>query len=180
MMNKKLNKSLEDKCCIRIETNHVDEDEYNGIVIHLTNKMVVLYVVDNFEVDGVIAIPRNRIKGIRSSKFEKCEDIILRNNGEIKKIKKIKWLSNVTDMKELLGNIKKRKIWPIVEIEHKENVYSLYIGPLKSLRNRKFDIHCYDATGEWEEEYSLSYLDIFKVEFDSKYAHHFNNYMKSI
>jgi len=33
---------------------------------------------------------------------------------------------------------------------------------------------------EPEKEYTLLYSDVFKVEINSRYANHFNNYMKGI
>jgi len=177
-MNKKIAKSLTAKYCIRFATNHPDGDEYDGIVIHKTNTLVFISVVDDFEVDGMLVLPRKRIAKVRDSEYEECENRIIRGNSEIRKVKTPKWLNNIKTMKDYIKYLLKRKIWPIVEMIDSDNNNSLYIGPLISAGNTSFTINCYDATGEWEQEYTLPYSEIFKVEIDSKYANHFNSYMK--
>ncbi len=179
-MNKRITKSLTDKHCIRFATNHPDEDVYNGIVIHKTRSLVVICVISDFEVDGIIAFPRKRIEKVRDDDSEICENKIIRMNGEIRKIKKPKWLVKINTIGELIQYLCKKKIWPAVEIIHEDNEGALYIGPITEAGKNKFTIYCYDAAGDWEQEYTLNNSDIFKIEFNSKYTNHFNSYMKSI
>lgn len=179
-MNKRIAKSLNDKYCIRFATDHPDDDQYSGIVIHKTNTLVFIYMIDDFEVDGMLVLPRKRITKVRDSEFEECENKIIRANCEIKKIKTPRWLKSIKTIKEYVEYLMKKKVWPIIEVVDSDNNDALYIGPVTSVGKSSFTINSYDATGEWEKEYTLSYSDVFKIEINSRYANHFNNYMKGI
>ncbi len=179
-MNKRIAKSLNDKYCIRLATNHPDKEAYDGIVIHKTRSLVVICEIHDFEVDGIIAFPRIRIEKVMDSDLEECENKIIRMNDEIRNIKKPKWLGKMNSIGELIQYLCKKKIWPAIEIIHKDNESALYVGPITKAGRTKFSIYCYDAAGDWEQEYTLNNSDVFRVEFNSKYTNHFNSYMKSI
>jgi hypothetical protein len=55
----------------------------------------------------------------------------------------------------------------------------LFIGPITEVGSEQFSLRCYDAAGRWEKVYELRYDEIFRIEFDSQYCNHFNEYMKA-
>ena len=69
-------------------------------------------------------------------------------------------------------------IWPGVEILFNEKA-AFYTGPITRITDDSFSIKCYDAAGKWEKVYELSYEEVFRLEFDSRYCNHFNAYMRS-
>lgn len=176
---KKFGKSLKNKWCLRIETAHPDEDAYDGVVIYDKTDFVALREEKDFEFDGVVIIQKKFVKGIRDANFEKCINKILRHNGEIEKISAPEWINGCESIKELFASIKRRDIWAGIEIVfNKQTDSAFYLGPITRVGAKDFFIKCYDAEGEWEKEYELSYDEVFRVEFDSKYCNHFNKYMR--
>ncbi len=82
-------------------------------------------------------------------------------------------------VEQVLNLMMKKHVWPIIETVQK-NRSSLYIGPLTKVDGKEFKIYCYDAKGKWEGNYKLQYQNIFKIEINSKYGRHFNEYMWSM
>ena len=81
---------------------------------------------------------------------------------------------------EVLAEIKRRGIWPAIEILDKKGTVSIfYIGPITRLLENAFFLKCYDAMGKWEKAYELNYNEIFRIDINSRYCKHFNRYMKA-
>lgn len=165
---------------MRFKTRHPDGDNYDGIVIDIKPSLVVISEVDDFELDGTIVLPKRSVKGFRDGEYEKCCNEILRANGQLKKLRPIRWLAASKTIPEALQLIRRRGVWPGIEtLPKQEDEWAFYIGPITSLEKNTFSIMNYDATGRWECEYQLKYDEVFRIEFDSKYCNHFNAFMKS-
>lgn len=176
----KIDKSLKQKWCIRFETLHPDEDAYDGVVIYNKPDFIALFEEEDFEFDGVVIIPKKFIKKIRDGKYDKCCNEILRQNKEIEKVFSPEWIESCDNLHQIISSLKQNDIWAAIEIVFDNQTKSaLYLGPITHIGAKNFRIHCYDAAGKWEKEYKLSYEEIFKIEFDSKYCNHFNRFMKS-
>ncbi len=177
---RKYKKSLDEQWCMRFETAHPDNDNYDGVITQIKSDYVVLREEYSFEFDGVIILPKRVIKKIRDGKYDKCCNEIIRCNGAIKKLHTPKWLDNCETIHQVVNELKRRKIWIAVEILFdKETNSALYLGPIINIIDSHFSIKCYDAAGKWEKEYQIDYDEIFRIEFDSKYCNHFNAFMKS-
>ena len=74
--------------------------------------------------------------------------------------------------------LKREDIWPAIEVLYKSNM-SLYMGPVTDISKTSLKIYCYDVNGNWEKEYELDYRDVFKIEINSRYVRHFNEYMRT-
>jgi len=174
-------KSLEQKWALRFKTIHPDGDDCDGVVTHIKSDFIVIKEVGDFEFDGVVILPKQVVKGYRDNKYDNCRNEILRQNGQIGKLKTPKWLDNRGSIVDVLSAIQKRDIWPAVEMLHNEGKTSaLYIGPIEGVYEDSFYLKCYDAAGKWEKSYYLTIANIFRIEFDSKYCRHFNRYMRTV
>ncbi len=177
-MRNKLEKSLKKKWIIRLKTKHPDGDNYDGVVLHLSKKIVILQEEISFEFDGIQIFPLSFIKGTRDINFEKCSNKIIKNNGQYEKILKNNLLQNVETIEDCLKILYKRKMWPAIEtVGNKESC--LYVGPIEQGNNKYVFQRCYDATGKWEKTYEIPLKDIVRIEINSKYLKHFNTYMKN-
>ena len=177
---KKINKSLENKWCVCFKTSHPDKDALDGVVICNKSEFIALREEVDFEFEGVVIIPKRFIKKVRDGKYDKCCNEIIRQNGEIEKINAPNWIDSCDNLNQLFTSLKQYEIWAGIEIVFdKEKKSAFYIGPITRVGAKNFYIKCYDAAGKWEKEYKLSYKEIFKIEFDSRYCNHFNNFMKS-
>jgi hypothetical protein len=138
--------------------------------------LILLQVINDFKLGGVIALPIQSLKSIRSGLLEKTMDEIIFENGQIKKLNKTPWFRKVDNIGLMLMECWHRKIWPIVEIQS-EKSGALYIGPITGIYPKGFDIFCYGAEGKWEKIYRLTYKEVFRVEVFDDYSKYFNRYM---
>ena len=172
-----LNSSLKNRSIIRLHYQAETEEEYDGIVVQATKRVVVLACEKDFESDGYQVLLRNRIKGYRNSKFEKCCTQIMEQNSQLEKIRPPKWVYDIEDIESVVKKMKKHGIWPAIEtIYNSESAF--YIGPITSLSPELFKLYCYDAAGKWEKEYEFGFDDVIRIEWASKYCKHFNKFMK--
>jgi len=175
----KYEKSLAEKWCMRFKTAHPDGDNYDGIITHIKRDFIVLREEDDFEVDGLIGLPKRFVKGVRDGKYDRCVNEILRENTELKKLRPARWLNSCETFPRVFAGLKRRDIWPGVETVDGEKKAAFYLGPITEVTDDGFSIAGYDAAGKWEGIYDLSYSEVFRVEFDSRYCKHFNAYMRA-
>ena len=172
-------KSLKEKRTIRICTTHPDGDNYDGVVLHKTKEIIIFHEIIDFEFNGIQIFPLSFVKSIKDDKHDKCANKIIRHNGQYKKISRVNTFSKSVNITDCLEIIKKRNIWPAIEIV-KGKTSHLYVGPIIKIDDKDLLINCYDAAGKWECNYKLNINKIVKVEIKSKYLKHFNNYMKNL
>ena len=179
-LKRKYEKSVAGKWCLRFKTKHPDGDNYDGIVTHVKPNFIVMREEADFELDGVIILPKRSIKGFRDDKYDECCNQILRHNGALKKLRPVRWLNSCGTIPQVISAMMRRGIWPGIEtLAERDEDWAFYIGPITGVGGEQFSLRCYDAAGRWEKEYELSYDEIFRIEFGSKYCNHFNEYMKA-
>jgi hypothetical protein len=173
---KEFNNSQRKKWIIRIITKNPDGDNFDGIVLGNHEKFIVFQDFQDFEQRGIIFLPKKWIRGIRNGALEKSFNKICRFSRTLKLTKEKNKLLIRSSLKEVILQLKKNHIWPVVEMINKKSS-SLYIGPITHVDDNLFKVYCYDATGKWEGNYKLEYRKLFKIEINGKYAHYFNKYM---
>jgi hypothetical protein len=77
----KYRKSLDQRWCLRFNTVHPRGDAHDGIVVHIARTFIVLREERDFELDGLIVLPKSAMKSCRDNKFEACHNLILRESG---------------------------------------------------------------------------------------------------
>jgi hypothetical protein len=162
---------------IRVETTHPDETAFRGVLLEANVAFATIHEIEELEPNGYIALPNKSVKEVRSGEYEKCAGDILRTvlNYKVTAVKEV--FLGLSTIEEMLATLKANAIWPAVEILYKGEA-SVYIGPIISLDASSFRMFCYDAAGKWESEYELDYDEIFKIEIESRYVRHFNEYMR--
>lgn len=177
--NETLRKSQLEKWAIRVRTRHPDKDNYDGVVLTFSRSLVVLQEEENFEFAGVMVLPRTSIKSLRDNKYDKCANEILRQNGQMRRLTRAAWVRELQTVRQTILEVKKRGIWPAIETV-RQGESALYIGPILHATQRSLTLRCYDAAGKWEDEYTIAYREIFRIEIWSAYTKHFNAYMKRL
>ena len=175
----KYKKSLDNQWCLRFKTCHPDGDRYDGVVTQINKSFVVLQEEVDFVFNGILVLPKKSISGYGDNKYDSCCNKILRENGAIRRLRSPHWLTSCATLHDVLSQLRSRRIWPIVEVLFDENKDSaFYIGPVTKIEESHCYLKCYDAAGQWEKEYQLTYEEIFKIEFGSIYCKNFNAYMR--
>ena len=176
-MKRTLQKSLNEKWCVRLTTSQPSGDAFDGVVIHIGKSIVALREFRDFQADGVLVFPKKSLAEVRDGELEVCENKIIKHSGEIRNINKMKWLAGIDTVEDLIRVISKRKIWPAIEQIISDDS-ALFVGSIVEVKNKFFEIYCYDAAGQWEGTKNIDYKKVFRVEFKSRYLNYFNDYMK--
>ena len=82
-----LKSSLQNRAVIRLRYQNETEENHDGIVVQISNELVVLASTDDFEFNGYNILIRDHIKGYRNSKYERCYTQILSGNKQLKRMR---------------------------------------------------------------------------------------------
>ena len=82
----RLRRSLDERWCVRVQTDHPDGDACDGVVLALHDELVVLREEDDFEFDGVVLLPRHCVRAVRDGAYERASNAILRHNGALARL----------------------------------------------------------------------------------------------
>ncbi len=176
----KYSKSLDEQCCLRFKTRHPDGDTYDGVVTHIKSGFIVLRQVMDFEFDGLMILPKRSITGYRDGKCESCQNRILIERGELQRVRPTRWLDSCTTLADVSRELIARKIWPAVETLFNDNTESdIFIGPITRLAEDGFRLRSYDAAGNWQKEYEITFDEIFSIRLDCNYVKRFNTHMRT-
>jgi hypothetical protein len=176
-MKKALDAIASSRRAIRIRTKHPDGTVLAGFILRNARSFLVIQEVTSFELDGIIILPKRWLRGICNGKNERGLNSVLQNVMNVASVSIDSAYGKLDTVAEILAHLKAESIWPAIEVVYKREA-SIYIGPITTVSEKAFKVYCYDAAGEWEKEYELEYSEIFKIEIDSKYVRHFNEYMK--
>lgn len=178
-LSKTYKKSIKKQWYIKFNTKHPDGDSYYGFVLKEAESFIVIASFSELEYDGITILTKKYIKSLRDGENEKCINEILRFNGQIKKVKNFKWLDKCETMECIIKELMRRDVWPTIEVVSSDLKNSaLYLGPIVGHGHKSFGLFGYSGSGKWEKEYILSFSHIFKIDLDTSYAKHFNNYMR--
>jgi hypothetical protein len=182
-LSEKYLKSMDLKWSLRFKTAHPEGDSYDGVVTHIKRNFIVLRGRNEFDFDGVIVLAKKMLKGYRDGNVEECHNRIFRHNGNIKKARSPRWVGNCSSIADVLKQLHKRGIWPMVELIYEEDGKAgseFFIGEIMRVEGDVFWIRDYDAAGCWNGEYKIKMSEVFRIEFDSAYSNRFNDYMRSL
>ncbi len=179
-LERKFQKSLNERWLLRFSTIHPDGGNYYGIVVAIRSEFIVVCDDSEFEFNGFQIFPKQSITEVRDGRVEACINRIIRSNQALETVTTPQWISECEGIVDVLHSIHRQDIWPIVEslYENKQKT-AFYIGPITKVGDHSLWLRCYDGDGKWEKRYELDYSDIFRIEFGSRYERHFNAYMKS-
>lgn len=179
-MKNSLRNSKDKKHTIRMHTKHPDEETYDGVVLGLSNSLVVFQDTSEFAFEGVSIMPRKWLTKIRDGDFEETYDKVLRHHGELKKLNRKKWVNELTSVKAAIAAIQAKGIWPSIEAYDGKNDTAMFLGPITEVQSSKFTIYAYDANGNWEQEYDIKYSEVYCIQLFNQYTDRFNEYVKSL
>lgn len=165
---------------MRWKTNHPDGDCYDGVVLDIKRRFVIIREEVSFGFDGLMVLPKKSLKGYRDGPFEQCTNEILESNGARETLNYPPWMKECDTLFQLFDGLKRRDIWPGVEVLYDDGQdYEFHLGQLTEAGPSEFRLMGCDAKGQWEHESSLSYAQVFRVEINSLYCDRFSEYMRT-
>lgn len=178
-MSKELKSLISSHRLIHIKTKHPDSTAFDCIPLVQSKSLVIFQEITAFEPDGIVVLPKRWILGIRNGQIERAADAVIRHDRTINELSgRSVQFGQPKNLLELLSHLRSRGTWPAIEIL-RNNKGIIYIGPITSVSDKTFRIHCYSASGEWVDESEFEYRNVFKVEIESRYTAHFNSYMRT-
>lgn len=178
----KLHRSLDYQWCVRFVTDILDSDSaestvIDGIVAHIGEDFFALWQESDFEIDGMFFLRPWLIRDIRDDEHDECCNNILRQNGQIERLRLPDWLGECELLSEALQAMMSNDVWPaMVHGDETENLY--YIGSILSVSAETICVKCYDAIGNWGGEFELDVERLLRIDLDTRYCKHFNNYIR--
>lgn len=175
----KLRKSLKEQTSVCIVESGRDGSYYRGIVTHISSVFVALHQIENLEFNGTVILALKDFNDVRDGTFSKVTDRILEQNREIKKQRPAAWLNDCETWQDLFLNLKRRRIWPSLEVVKKKDCWFL-IGPILDVEEKGSYIHNFSGDGKWQKEPDpITYKYLHQVMFGDRYSKHFNRYMRT-
>jgi hypothetical protein len=163
---------------VHIRTKHPDGSTFLGIILEDKESFIIIQNITSFEYDGTVVIPKKWVNEILDGKVEQVATEILSRFAAPADTPPAAPHFGRDSLKDIVKHLQMEGIWPAVESIQGDDS-SLYIGPIIRTGSDSFEVHCYNAAGEWESKYIVGYDELFKIEIDSKYVRYFNEYMKA-
>jgi hypothetical protein len=173
--------SLNEKRVIRFKPRHPNKEAIDGVVLSIKKTFVVLYSVYDLQFWSIVVLPKKWIRGYRDGEYEDGYNEVIQRLGLNRNLTVPEWLLECETLTDVLRAMKRRDIWPVVEIlygKEDKTASALYIGPIMDVGDASFSIYCYDATAKWEKVYELDIAEIFRIETGDSYSRYFNEYMR--
>lgn len=172
-IRKTLRKSLLEHFPVRLFTA---SETLDCVVVNLSDKLMIVNAITDFEFDGYIAIETDSVTEVRCDIHEQLELRILNNNNEL-----LKHMTNdipvSSSLHDLVTYFLGSSIWPAFTVREKKHD-AFYVGPIIAVEDECFALKAYDDVGNWEDTYKLRFIDVRKVIWNNRYLRNFNNYMR--
>jgi hypothetical protein len=166
--------ALAEKHLLRLKVRGNLREAPFGIPIALSDELVVLHALRDFDPDGYCAVPTSRVLAARSRDFEhsydrvcaalKITDTILPPGPEL----------DTTDLISLCNTLRRQNHFVIVEAltadedGFRDNTF--FIGRLTGLSDAALAIHNFDANGAWDPSPTTVPLGrVLNIQWNSRY-----------
>jgi hypothetical protein len=143
-MKQQLDNLIKSHSVIKLGTKHPDGTVFYGIVLDKRRLFVVLQQLTSFEPDGIVVIPKKRIRSIHNGKNERCMNEVVQNIRSINGISISNPCEGLNSLREIVDHLRTEDIWPVVEVLY-EGKESLYLGPIMKVSRRSFTMNCFDG-----------------------------------
>ena len=163
---------------IRIETNRPADPLLNGYLMQLSDRLGLLHCFDDFEPDGYSIFRLADVTSVRSGKFERHWDRMLRGEGLLGGLDR-ELLVDLSDIQTAIGSVSRQfKLMTVQCEDGEEDVEDFFIGQAVSFEGTELIFDAFDALGQWNDAPSRILLDeITMVQFVTPYIRHFSKYL---
>ncbi len=157
-----------------------DSVEEHGFVLGLSKTLVLLQRFYDFREDGYAVLRLIDISSIRSNKYERKWEQILRDEGMLDQVGMPDMLP-LDGISMVIAALESRRMNIRVECEECEGAdeSGFHIGRVVGIQSDAFDFQYFDATGKWfDGAYDIPFASVTRVEFDSPYINVFSKYLE--
>jgi hypothetical protein len=178
-MQDKLKKIYDKKQLVQLQRTTVSRVKESGFVLGHNAELVLIQNCDSFTLDGYTVVRMKDISAVRSNKFERFFEKMLKGEGTYDEVG-IAYEVDLDSWQSLLRSLQKLNKNVIIECEvGDEEKDEFYIGKLIRVNRKSASLLYFSAVGEWDEAPTVIPFDeITKVQFDDKYIQVFSKYLK--
>ncbi len=135
----------------------------------------------DFYCEGYCAFRLKDIIDIRSNKYERFFEKMLKEEGLLSQVTKPD-IPDVKSMKELLEFFQKNETNIIIECEFEDEDDDIFsCGKISEIKDETLWVKEFDATGKWiEKELGLKLKDVTNIQFDAPYLNIFSKHLSDI
>ena len=177
-MQEKLKKIYDKKQLVQIKREKIAHHNDHGFILGLSPELVLLQNCGEFTLDGYSVIQISDMTSLRSNKYERFFEKMLKSEGTFDEVG-IAHSLNLDSWQSLLQGLKKLNKNVIIECEvGDEEEDELFIGKLTRVNRKSVSLLYFSALGKWDDEPTIIPFDeITKVRFDEKYINVFSKYL---
>ncbi len=163
---------------ISIQRNgKIDENILYGFVFGYSKNLVLILKKYDFYLDGFKIIRMEDIIKVETNETIKFQEKILKNDGDINKIR-VPCKIDMHDMYTVLSDLKDKCVIVNVQIEGPK-IEQFLIGSLLDVNGETIKMRHFDGTGKWVKKvFELKIKDITTIEFSTNYINRYKKYIK--
>ena len=163
---------------IRVERSRPSNPRLNGFLIDVSESLGLMHCFHDFMPDGFSVFRIADVTGVRSGKYERHWERMLKGEGLLPTLATRPSLDLAT-MRSAIDSIRSQYNRIIIECEDAEDeCEDFYIGSVLSSNEDTVAIQHFDGLGIWEDEPSIITLsDISLLQFDTPYINTFWKYL---
>lgn len=170
-----IKKCINSRSVCSFERNKIDDLTLYGIPLLISNDLLALYEIYDFEFDGIKVIRLDDITAVYHSESELFIDKILKNEQILIPDNNLKL--NIDSLKDLMVQYADKFI--ILECEKNYN-NTFYIGKIKKIGDLSVDFLNFDGLGIWDDKSTnIEYSSITCVTVKSRYLNIISKYVKA-
>ncbi len=167
---------IQNKMILRVERNIGTEQYIEGFPISLSQRFLLMTVINDFHDEGYAIIKVKDIKRVYSKESITFYEEMCKNEGLDKKA--IPVISSLSCEKTILSELKNYNGFVEIECEQENGDEEFYLGVIKENLNEKVKMRTFDVTGKWSEaDESIMYDKITKIAFGDNYSKTYYKYM---
>lgn len=177
-MLEKLKKIYDKKQLVKLKREKISHYNNYGFIIMLNSELVLLQNCDEFTLEGYTVLRMDDISSVRSNKFERFVEKILKSEGTLDEVG-ITYNINLDNWQSLFQSLKKANKNVIIECEVGDEAKDeFFIGRLIRVNRKSVSLLYFSAVGKWDEEPTVIPFDeITTVRFDENYIKVFSKYL---
>jgi hypothetical protein len=145
-----------------------------GFPMAVSNDVLLMREIYDYQFWGMVAIPRNNIASYRSGRYERFAETLLKAEGVTAKVGLLKWKTPMT-LKPIFEFLCRLHIGTSVTTEHQAaNAASgeerFYLGRILSVDDTGLFIRAANALGKWDRKSTrIDFAQVTQVGFDEPY-----------
>ena len=151
----RLLRSLTERREVRVDRRLDAYGRMGGFVLGLSDELVLLHEIHEFQPDGCRVFRLRDISGVRSGRFERASEQVIEGVGALDRFG-IATMPPLQDMRALLLHLHEQRIPAIVEREPLEGESPwrerFLIGYVTRVGKKRCRIHHFDALGRWKKK----------------------------